>query len=57
MKSVLIAFSLLMACKLMALGNPQIRICHQKNGEFLSVDINNDQVGLCKLGKSYVHRI
>ncbi len=54
MKSLTTVFLLFFSMNLMAMNNPQIRICHQKNGEFLSVDLGNDQVGLCKIGNSYV---
>ncbi len=54
MKSLTTVFLLFFSMNLMAISNPQIRICHQKNGEFLSVDLATDQVGLCKIGNSYV---
>ena len=32
-----------------------MRICLQKlGGEFISIDLNNTQVGVCKLGNSYI---
>jgi hypothetical protein len=40
-----------------AVKNPQIRACNQVGGQFLVVSSEEDQIGLCKIGLSYVGAI
>ena len=37
--------------------NPQFRVCNEHGGEFVVADIVSDQIGLCKVGNSYVGTI
>ena len=34
--------------------NPQIRVCNQNGGEFVVVETADDQIGLCRVGSSYI---
>jgi hypothetical protein len=37
--------------------NPQYRVCTERGGEFVVAQIPLNQIGLCKIGKSYVGTI
>ena len=37
--------------------NPQYRVCYEHGGEFVVAEVPFDQVGLCKVGNSYVGAI
>jgi hypothetical protein len=54
MKTILISVLTLLSTSAFAFSNPQIRACHQKNGEFIVTALGQDQIGLCKINNSYV---
>lgn len=55
MKSIIaLFFGLILSQNSFAFSNPQIRICHEKSGEFVATPIGKDNVGLCKLNHSFI---
>jgi hypothetical protein len=54
MKSILTIGLLFFSLNLFAISNPQIRTCLAENGEFTTLQIDNDNVGLCKIGNSFI---
>lgn len=55
MKLLIASISLIFVSLLVsAHPNPQYRVCNERGGEFVVVYVPFDQVGLCKIGASYV---
>lgn len=58
MKLLIASFSILLVSFFAsAHPNPQYRVCTERGGEFVVVHVPFDQIGLCKIGASYVGSI
>lgn len=52
-----VVFSFFAATTAAAHPNPQFRVCNERGGEFVVADNTFDQIGLCKVGNSYIGTI
>lgn len=57
LKTIALSLVLLTSVSAFALRNPQIRACLIAQGDFMIVNTSYDQIGLCKVGPSYVGAI
>lgn len=57
LKTIALSLVLLTSTSAFAFRNPQMRACLLAQGSFMIINTPNDQIGLCKIGLSYVGAI